>query len=578
MYSLSELCLQAFLVAVVTIRNGMTEWNGCQPTRHETAGSTSAARSAPTWNERRSARMRVADYFDLGVALDPQRLWIKSTEGDVRFAEAQSMSTRIAAAMQARGLEVGDRAACWAPNHPLGLIAQLAIWRGGAAWTPMNSRNTVESNLAFMARVGVIWLFIHPEVATDLGTIRAAVPTLRHIVSIGGDVPGADASLTDLDRAGASETLRDWGDPRGGEHHTASINPTGGTTGAPKAVVCTHRMWAAKTEAAALYWPRAADPVNLMVAPFTHAAGTIAMHLATFGTTTVIHRGFDAAAVLETIERERVTHIFLPPTAFYGLLDHPDVRSCDLSSLRMMLIVAAPVAPEKLRRGVEIFGPCLCQCFGQAEAALILTWLDAETIAAAAAGHHPERLASCGRPTLTTQIQVMDDDGALLPVRETGELVVRGPLVMPGYFDDAEATAEVQQDGWHHTGDIGYRDNDGFIYIVDRKKDMIITGGFNVYSAEVESAVLAVPSIVEAAVIGVPDDKWGEAVTAVVARSPGSAIGADDVIRSCRQALGAIKAPKRVYFLPSLPKTPAGKVDKKAIRNQFWRDADRRVN
>ena len=277
----------------------------------------------------------------------------------------------------------------------------------------------------------------------------------------------------------------------------------------------------------------------------------------TIGATNVIMPGFDALEVLQNIERFRVTHLFLPPTAFYGLLAHPDVRKFDYSSLRVFLLAASPVSPDKLKQGIEIFGPCMCQSYGQTEAPMLLTFLDQKTLAAAAAGDHPERLKSCGKPTSAVRLAIMDDQGRLLPPGETGEIVARGSLVTAGYYELPEATAEIRAHDWHHTGDVGYRDEDGFFYIVDRKKDMIISGGFNVYSAEVEAAIMALPQVHECAVIGVPDAKWGEAVKALVVLRAGQSLTEREILDHCKLKLGGFKSPKSVDLRPRNRQNPS---------------------
>ncbi|MGC1634618.1 MAG: AMP-binding protein, partial [Candidatus Acidiferrales bacterium] len=282
--------------------------------------------------------------------------------------------------------------------------------------------------------------------------------------------------------------------------------------------------------------------------------------------------------VLQNIERFRVTHLFLPPTAFYGLLSHPDVRKFDYSSLRVFLLAASPVSPDKLKQGIEIFGPCMCQSYGQTEAPMLLTFLDQKTLAAAAAGDHPERLKSCGKPTSAVRLAIMDDHGRLLPPGETGEIVARGSLVTAGYYELPEATAEIRGHNWHHTGDVGYRDEDGFFYIVDRKKDMIISGGFNVYSAEVEAAIMALPQVHECAVIGVPDAKWGEAVKALVVLREGQSLTEREILDHCKTKLGGFKSPKSATFVQEIAKTPAGKIDRKQLRKPYWTNTDRAVH
>jgi acyl-CoA synthetase (AMP-forming)/AMP-acid ligase II len=281
---------------------------------------------------------------------------------------------------------------------------------------------------------------------------------------------------------------------------------------------------------------------------------------------------------MEAIERYRVTHMFLPPTALYSMLAHPRARDFDYSSLRYFLLAGSPVSPDKLKQAVERFGPCMCQSYGQTECHMIATWLPPEVVAAAAAGDHPERLSSCGRPSYSVRVEVMDDAGTLLPTGEVGEIVARGGLVGGGYFELPEADAEAWAHGWHHTGDVGRRDEDGFFYIVDRKKDMIVTGGFNVYSAEVEAAVMELPDVRECAVIGVPNEKWGEAVTALVVLAANAQISEDMIIDHCKAQLGGVKAPKAVYFRSEIPRTPAGKFDKKAIRAEYWVGTERNVS
>jgi fatty-acyl-CoA synthase len=231
-----------------------------------------------------------------------------------------------------------------------------------------------------------------------------------------------------------------------------------------------------------------------------------------------------------------------------------------------------------VKQGVEVFGPCICQSYGQTEAPMLLTWLDRDTVAAAAAGDHPERLRSCGKATYAVRLAIMDEEGRVLRANQPGEIVARGALVSAGYHNLPEATAEIRTFGWHHTGDVGYRDEDGYFYIVDRKKDMIICGGFNVFSGEVEAAIMAMPQAYECAVIGVPHETWGEAVKALVVIRPGGSLSADEVIAHCKKRLGGVKSPKSVEFIDEIPKTPAGKIDRKKLRAPYWRGTERAVH
>jgi len=522
--------------------------------------------------------VRIIDYFDKGAELAPDRTAIVAGEQVIGYREAQARTWAIAAGLWARGFALGHKVAVFSGNDAQAFLCMLGLWRAGGVWVPANVRNSLQSNIDYLNFVGAEWLIFHSDYAASVPPLRAAVPSLRHFVCLDRELPDSQ-SLDGLIAGGSGTTVPDWADPYGNPDQVAVLWPTGGTTGRSKAVMMTNLAWGTLTEIAGRYWSCPdLPPVCLMVAPITHAAGGIAVLVTQFGATNVILRGFEPLEVMQAIERHRVTHLFLPPTAFYALLAHPRVREFDYSSLRYFMVGAAPVAAEKLREGVEVFGPCLCQSFGQAESPVILTWQDPATMAAAAAGDHPERLKSCGRATYPVRVAVMAEDGRLLPPGEPGEIVARGTLVTPGYYQNQEATAEIRSFAWHHTGDVGFMDEHGFFYIVDRKKDMIVTGGYNVFSAEVEGTVLELPAVRECAVIGVPDEKWGEAVKALIVLRPGQTVAAGDVIAHCRQRLGGVKAPKSVEFRTELPKTAAGKLDKKELRRAYWAGRERAVN
>jgi acyl-CoA synthetase (AMP-forming)/AMP-acid ligase II len=276
-----------------------------------------------------------------------------------------------------------------------------------------------------------------------------------------------------------------------------------------------------------------------------------------------------------------VTHLFLPPTVIYDLLAQPGVREVDYSSLRYFLYSAAPMAPEKVREAITVFGPVMCQVWGQSEAAWNTILLPEDHFANGVLGGQiadNDRLASCGRPLPFVTVEVMDEAGNLLADGERGELVVRGMCVMQGYYGQPELTKAVSEHGWHHTGDIGYRDSQGYFHIVDRKKDMIISGGFNIFSAEVERAILDHPEVAECAVIGVPHEKWGEAVLAIVEMRPGREADAESILAFCRERIGAMKTPKSIEFVAQLPRNANGKILKHTLRDEHWSGADRRVS
>jgi len=274
----------------------------------------------------------------------------------------------------------------------------------------------------------------------------------------------------------------------------------------------------------------------------------------------------DLGEFLALIERHRITHAFLPPTLIYMLLQHPELAATKRDSLQCFWYGAAPMSAARLEEALTKIGPVMAQLFGQTEAPMMISMMSPREHFNADGSVAKHRLASAGRPGPLVQVGVMNAEGELLPVGESGEIVVRGSLVMQGYYKDPKATQEASRFGWHHTGDIGRLDDDGFLYIVDRAKDMIISGGFNVYSAEVEQALMQHPDVQDSAVIGLPDEKWGERVVAVLQPQAGRSIDAEAIKAFVKARIGSVKAPKQVEVWADLPRSKVGKVLKKDVR------------
>jgi acyl-CoA synthetase (AMP-forming)/AMP-acid ligase II len=522
--------------------------------------------------------MRAIDYFDRGHDRDPSRAALVdlATGDSFTFAETKELTERLAAALYARGFENQQAVALYAPNSALLMAVLLSIWRANGIWVPVNTRNALEANAAYLNYVRCEWLFYHSSLAHEVAELRSRCPRLKHVICLDRRV-GDDRSLAEFigDRA-ARDFVEPDIDAFGNLFDLVGIFPTGGTTGPSKGANVTNLGWGTMIETAAdAMGGRTDDPVALVSAPITHAAGPIALATLSLGATQVILPGFNAERVLRTIEERKITHMYLPPTALYQCLASPEIDRHDYSGLKIFILVGSPCSPEKLRLAVETFGPSMCQSYGQVECPMIVAWLPPEIVAAAVRGDHPERLASCGKPTRSVKAAIMDDGGRLLPTGEVGEIVTRGALVSHSYFEMPEATAEVRKFGWHHTGDVGRFDKDGFLYIVDRKKDMVVTGGFNVFTAEVEAAITELPEVRECAVIGIPHEKWGEQVHALVVAE---GIDAAAIIAHAKERLGGVKAPKSVAFVASIPRTAAGKMDKKALRIPYWGDRSRMVN
>jgi len=518
--------------------------------------------------------MHVTDLFFLGARNHPRRLALTGDGGDFTYLEALDLSNRIARRLGAAGLGIGHKFAVMSPNVGPALIAMLGSMRAGLAWTNLNMRAAIPDIIHILKAGGCHVVFFHSAAEPMLSEVRAAVPTLREIVCLdGASQHGPNLTAWLGDTSAAALKLRLPEDALGFQ------GATGGTTGRPKLTQSDNRWVATCTAVWSSCFHFSVPPVNLAVAPITHAGGFIALSMGQLGGTTVMMAQPDVGRMIETIAERQVSLLFLPPTLVYMLLAHPKLASTDLGSLRYLPVGAAPFAPEKIIEAVHKLGPVICQGYGQTEAGLPLTYMSTHDVADAVADPRKRhRLLSCGQQTnIVEALEIMDEEGRILGSGEQGEIVMRGPTEMHGYLDDAAATAEIKKHGWLHTGDIGRRDEDGYFYITDRKRDMIISGGFNIFPFEVESALMEHPSVQDCAVIGVPDEKWGEAVKACVQLKPGETANADDLIEHARARVGSMKAPKSIDFVASLPRSPVGKVLKRELRAPYWVGRTRQV-
>ncbi|MCC7414172.1 MAG: AMP-binding protein [Gammaproteobacteria bacterium] len=520
--------------------------------------------------------MRIIDYFDNGVASYPDHVaFIDIDAGGtrMRYRQAWAASVDIADGLHGHGYGKGSHIGILAPNGTPAFLALLGLFRAGGVWLPINPRNSTAVNVDLLTRFDGELLFYHSSYEAEAGEILSSVAGIRAAVC--------------LDRAGAAgPALAHWcRDTRGSHRPVAAarddlvtIFPTGGTTGQSKGVMMTHGNIQAMFANFYAHFRYYDDTCHLVVAPMTHSAGLLGcLHFARGGTNAIMAKA-DPLAIMRAIPAHRVTHLFLPPTVLYMMLASPAVRDFDYSSLQHFLVGAAPTSLEKLKEAVAVFGPVMSEAFGQAEAPAVIAakapwdYLDRD-------GRVDERrLHSVGRACVHNQVAILDDDGVEVPRGQPGEICVRGDLVTPGYYRNEQETAKVRTFGWHHTGDIGVMADDGYITIVDRKKDMIITGGFNVFPNEIEQVLSAHPAVQDCLVIGVPDEKWGEAVKAVVQLKPDAQADAAELIALAKAKLGGVKAPKSVDFVDDLPRSPAGKALKTELRARYWQGRARAVN
>jgi acyl-CoA synthetase (AMP-forming)/AMP-acid ligase II len=504
--------------------------------------------------------MRLIEFLDKGASLGAEAPFLTMNGKDLSYGEVQSLSYRIARALQRDGIAPGEKIAIISGNDPVPFSCIFGISRAACVWCPINPRNEAAENLFLLDAFDCAVLIFHSNYAGLVEQIRGELPKLKTIICLDKShdlAPSLEGWLANV--SGERIEIAQADD-------IAAIAGTGGTTGKPKGVMLSGHNLEAMSAITLMSYPFGQRPVYLALAPLTHAAGVLCFPIMTLGGRVVIMPKPDLAECLALIGQYRVTHTFLPPTLIYMLLEHPNLAAADLTSLQCFWYGAAPISPVKLEEAMQKFGPVMAQLFGQTEAPMMISTMAPADHFLPDGSIARHRLASAGRPSPLVTLAIMDDAGAVLPAGERGEIVVRGPLVMPGYYKNPAATAEVFAHGWHHTGDIGYLDDENFLYIVDRAKDMIITGGFNVYSVEVEQALLAHEAVLDCAVIGLPDEKWGERVTAVVQLREGRSASPAELTAFVKSRIGSVKAPKQVETWQDLPRSKVGKVLKKEIR------------
>ncbi len=518
--------------------------------------------------------MQLIDSFERGFAYGADSPCLVEVDGDsLSYLQVRELSCQIAHGLHAAGIARNSKVGLLSANHLLTFAAILGIVRSDGIWLPVNARNSPAENANILARGDCEFLFLHSQFASQIALLRAELPALKGIVCIDRELPGVP-SLTQWANQYPAQYYRS----EAVADDVVAIRGTGGTTGLPKGVLITHRNY--QTLFANWYaaMPIERRPVHLVIAPLSHAAGAMAFATCGYGGANVIMNSTDPADIIDAIERHAVTQLYLPPTMIYKLLAHPGVRRGNYASLRYFVYSAAPISVDKLRESLSVFGPVMVQAYGQAEAPFsctVMTTHDHAAILANPQWHH--RLASCGRASPFVRVAIMNAQGDLLPANEQGEIVVQGDLVMRGYFKDTDKTAQALQHGWLHTGDIGYQDADGYVYIVDRLKDLIVSGGFNIAPNEIEQVLWSLPEVSDCAVIGVPDAYWGEAVKAVVELKEGAQWNAEQAIAVCVERLGKMKAPKSIDVWTSLPRSSVGKVLKREIREHFWQGQGRRI-
>jgi fatty-acyl-CoA synthase len=501
------------------------------------------------------------------LARYPSRTAFSWPGGTISYRGASELIGRMQGVLVRLGLEPGTRVAFLTANRADSWCAGVAAQLSRLAVTWLHPLGSLDDQLFQIedseAKVLVV------DAATFLvrgGELAARAGGLSHVFTLGRAEYGAD--LLAAAEAAGSITPRDLAGP----DDIATLNYTGGTTGKSKGALRFHREYGGFANAILSDFEIPDSPRYLTVAPISHVAGTKVLPSLMRGGTVHMLKGFDPEAVLRTIERERINFTLFVPTMIYVLLDHPALDRTDLSSLELLLYGASAMSPSRLVEGIERMGAVFSQLYGQTECYPVSVLRKAD--------HDPktpELFLSCGFPIAACEVKILDDDDREVKTGEAGEICVRAPHVMAQYWKRPEQTAETLKNGWLHTGDIARSDERGYMFILDRKKDMIVSGGFNIFPREVEDVLSQHADVAMVAVVGVPDDKWGEAVTAIVVAREGTRPNEQELIELVKARKGSAHAPKHIKFVTELPMTGVGKVDKKVLKAGFWAGRERMV-
>ncbi len=491
----------------------------------------------------------------------------------ISFAQLDERSNRLANALLALGATKGDRIAVQSWNRPELIELECALYKAGLVKVALNARLSPAEVVETVTNAEPVIMIVGPGHLSSLAGIASQLTSVRKFIAI----EQAQEGFLDYEAtlAGAANINPDV---EMAPEDLAVLHYTSGSTGKLKAAMQTvgNRMASLRKVVMGRMRAQPGDVLALS-GPITHASGMFIQPFLFQGGTILLHERFDPEAFLAAIEKHKVTHSFVVPTMINMLVAHPRIKDFDLGSLRVLTYGSAPIAPSRIREAWHDLGPVLSQGYGAGETTGGLVALTTEDHRLAIEQGQEELLTSCGRAFSEAQVKLVDDDGNEVKPGEIGEIVIQGPDVFAGYWREPELSAAALKNGWLHTGDLARMDERGFLYIVDRKKEMIISGGFNVYPTEIEQVLYRHPAIYEACVIGVPDPVWGEAIKAVVVLREGHAATEAELIEHCRTLLADFKKPRSVDFVGELPKNANGKLSRKDVKERYWAGQTRRV-
>ncbi len=520
--------------------------------------------------------MNVGQFLTKSACTFPEKPALVHGQKRLSYAQFNMRVNRLANALRRIGIQKGDRVAILQYNYPETLESIFACFKMGCGAVPINFRLHPNECAFIIDHSEAKAVILSPEFNQAVLEIKDRIPLVRHFISLSG----ADGALLDYEELLSAEADQ-FKDVHVRPDDLAWLFYTSGTTGMPKGAMLTHRnlVGASMNFYADICPGFGPDEVVLHAAPLSHGSGIYALPNIGKAATNVIlaSKSFDPELIFQTIEEYRVTNMFAAPTMIKLMVESPAVDKYDHSSLKALNYGGAPMLVEDLKQAMEKLGPCLVQLFGQAESPMTITYLPHGDHLLEGSANQMNRLSSAGIPRTDVEVRIFDVNDKELPPGETGEIVTRSDLVMKGYWRNPEATKKALKNGWLHTGDMGYLDERGYLFIMDRSKDMIISGGENIYPREIEEVLIRHEAVREVAVIGIPDVKWGEAIKAVVATHPGASVTEKELITFCRHHIASYKKPKSVDFVDALPKNNYGKILKRDLRAGYWKEKVRKV-
>ena len=515
----------------------------------------------------------LGDVIRKGATVFPEKVAMVFEGRQRTYREMDYRVNRFANALNKLGCKKGDRLAILSENNDKYVEIYFAAAKLGMSVVPLNFRLS-DRELIHIVNDSEAIIYIAGEGFEERSfRIKSELKNIKHWIILEDKFKTSETFIFEelIESSDSDDPLVDVD-----ENEMVILMYTGGTTGVPKGVMLSHRNILTSALGWIICCSFTRHDTTCFILPLFHIALWPVICLLMVGGRVVICRRPEIEKILQLIENEKCTHINLVPTLLGWILEHPTLNKFDLSSLRLITYAGSPIAPEVLKKAIKKFGNIFAQGYGLTEAAPLVTFLFPEDHILE--GEKAKRLVSAGRPNPMTEVKVVDENDKAVKPGEVGEIVARGKNIMEGYWKQPELTKETLKGGWLHTGDVGKFDEDGYIYLLDRKADMIVTGGENVYPKETEDILYEHPSVQECVVVSAPDEKWGERVQAVVVLKKGHIATEEELINYCKSKLAGYKCPKKIEFWESLPKTPVGKILRREVKKHFWQGKERTIS